>query len=324
MKLKSLLQTMAASVGLLILVSHAWVHAQDVKKPLEKVRLTVPAKSLTFVPYYFGKAQKLYEREGIDLEIIVMRPPIGVTALQTGEVDYSAAGGLSVRAAMKGLPLRTIMFIQTRLSFSLIGQPGMVPPRIKNVAVSGIGSLAHYAGITVMKRLGNEKVAYISTNTTPNSYTALLGKAADAAILTPPYTSMATLAGYVDLGNTFDVRDLQGGLVARTPYIQDHRPQAKSVIRATLRSMDIIIKNEAEVVSYLQKDFRLEPKIAADTYKILRQVVNSDGDIEEPVLKSIIDKIRQESGVAAEVPAERLVDLSILREVATEFKKRQP
>ncbi len=214
------------------------------------------------------------------------------------------------------------MFIQTRLSFSLIGQPGMVPPRIKNVAVSGIGSLAHYAGITVMKRLGNEKVAYISTNTTPNSYTALLGKATDAAILTPPYTSMATLAGYVDLGNTFDVRDLQGGLVARTTHIQDHRQQVKSMIRATLRSMDIIIKNEAEVVSYLQKDFGLEPKIAADTYKILKQVVNSDGDIEEPVFKPIIDKIRQESGVSAEVPAERLIDLSILRELGTESKKR--
>jgi ABC-type nitrate/sulfonate/bicarbonate transport system substrate-binding protein len=247
-----------------------------------------------------------------------MRPPIGVTALQAGEVDYSAAGGLSVRAAMKGLPLRTIMFIQTRLSFSLIGQPGMVPARIKNVAVSGIGSLAHYAAITVMKRLGNEKVAYISTNTTGNSYTALLGKAADAVILTPPYTSMATLAGYPDLGNTFDVRDLQGGLVARTTYIQDHRDQVKSMIRATLRSMDIIMKNEAEVISYLQKDFGLEPKIAADTYKILKQVVNSDGDIEEPVFKSIIDKIRQESGVAAEVPADRLVDLSILREVRRE------
>jgi hypothetical protein len=66
----------------------------------------------------------------------------------------------------------------------------------------------------------------------------------------------------------------------------------------------------------------LEPKIAADTYKILKQVVNSDGDIEEPVFKSIIDKIRQESGVSAEVPAERLVDLSILREVGTESKKR--
>jgi NitT/TauT family transport system substrate-binding protein len=323
MKLKSLAQSILESAAFLILLSPAFVQAQpESKKPLERVRLTVPAKSLTFVPYYFGKSQRLYEKEGIDLELIVMRPPIGVTALQAGEVDYSAAGGLSVRAAMKGLPLRTIMFIQTRLSFSLIGQPEMVPAKIKNVAVSGIGSLAHHAAITLMKRLGNEKVAYISTNTTGNSYTALLGKAADTVILTPPYTSMATLAGYKDLGNTFDVRDLQGGLVARTSHMQDHRPQVKSMIRATLRSMNIIVKNETEVVRYLQKDFRLEPKIAADTYKILRQVVNSDGDIEAPVFQSIIDKIRQESAITAEVPADRLIDLSVLREVQAELNKR--
>ena len=76
---------------------------------------------------------------------------------------------------------------------------------------------------------------------------------------------MATLAGYSDLGNTFDVRDLQGGLVTRTPHLHDHREQVKSMIRATLRSMDIIMRNEAAVVLYLQKDFGLEPKIAVDT-----------------------------------------------------------
>lgn len=294
----------------------------QVSKPLERVRLTVPAKSLTFLPYYFGKAQGIFAKEGIDLEIIVMRPPLGVTALVAGDLDYSAAGGLSIRAALKGVPLRTITFIQTRLSFSLIGQPGMTPARIKNVAVSGIGSLAHYAAITVMKRVGNEKVAYISTNTTANSYTTLVSKAADAVILTPPYTSMATLAGYVDLGNTFDVRDLQGGLVARASHIGDHRDQVKSTIRGTLRSMDAIIRNEPEVISYLQRDFSLEPKIAADTFKILKQIVNVDGDIEEAVLKSIIDKIKQESGIAGEIPMDRLVDLSILREVKAELRKK--
>ena len=301
----------------------SFVHAQqEARRPLEKVRLTVPAKSLTFVPYYFGKSKGFFEREGIDLEIIVMRPPIGITALQVGEVDYSAAGGLSIRAAMKGLPVRNVMFIQTRLSFSLIAQPGMAPAKIRNVAVSGIGSLAHYAGMTLMKRLGNEKVAYISTNTTPNSYTALLGKATDAAILTPPHTSMATLAGYPDLGNTFDVRDLQGGLVTRAPHIQDHHEQVRSMIRGTLRSMELLVRNEVEVVSYLQKDFGLEPKIAADTYKILRQIVNSDGDVEEAVLRSIIEKIRQESSMTTEIPMDRLVDLSILREVKGELRKK--
>jgi hypothetical protein len=207
------------------------------------------------------------------------------------------------------------MFIQTRLSFSLLAQPGMTPAKIRNVAVSGIGSLAHYAGITVMKRLGNEKVAYVSTNTTGNSYTALIGKAADAAVLTPPYTSMAALAGYPDFGNTFDVRDLQGGLVSRAAHIHDHRDQVRSMIRATLRSMEVLVRNETDVVPYLQKDFGLEPRIAADTFRILKQIVNSDGDIEEPVLKSIVEKLKQESGITAEIPLDRLVDLSILREV---------
>ncbi|MGH7796515.1 MAG: ABC transporter substrate-binding protein [Candidatus Binatia bacterium] len=314
--------TAAAIVGLMTFLVLPVHGQQDAKKSLEKVRLTVPAKSLTFLPYYFGKAQGSFAKQGIDLEIIVMRPPLGVTALVAGDLDYTAAGGLSIRAAMKGVPIRTIAFIQTRLSFSLIGQPGMTAARIRNVAVSGIGSLAHYAAITLMKRLGNEKVTYITTNTTGNSYTALLGKATDAAIITPPYTSMSTLAGYADLGNTYDVRDLQGGLVARLPYIQDHRDRVKAMIRATLGSMDNIVKNESEVIAYLQRDFGLEPKIATDTYTILKRIVNADGDIEEPVLQSIVDKIRQESGVAAEVPLERLVDLSILREVKAELKRK--
>ena len=309
-----------ALFGIVISALPSRVQAQQ--KPLEKVRLTVPAKSLTFVPYYFGKSKGFFEQEGIDLELIVMRPPIGITALQAKEVDYSAAGGLSIRAAMKGLPLRNIMFIQTRLSFSLVAQPGMTPVKIRNIAVSGIGSLAHYAATILMKRLGNEKVAYISTNTTPNSYTALLSKAVDAAILTPPHASMATLAGYPDLGNTFDVRDLQGGLVTRVAHIQDHHDQVRAMIRGTLRSMDTLVRNEAETVPYLQRDFGLEPKIAADTYKTLKRIVNSDGDIEEPVLKSIIDKIRQESGIAGEIPMDRLVDLTILREVKAELKKK--
>jgi len=110
--------------------------------------------------------------------------------------------------------------------------------------------------------------------------------------------------------------------VTRLPYIQERREQVKAVVKGTLRSMDAIVKNESEVVPYLQKDFGLEPKIAADTYKILRQVVNTDGDIEEPMLKSIVDKLRQESGIAVEIPFDRLVDLSILREVKAELRRR--
>jgi ABC-type nitrate/sulfonate/bicarbonate transport system substrate-binding protein len=296
---------------------------QEGRKPAAKVRLHVAARSLTFIPYYFAKSKGLFDKEGLDVEIIVMRPPVGVTALQAGEVDYSASAGLSVRAAMKGLPVRTVMFSQTKLSFSLIGQPGMTAAKIKNVAVSGIGSLVHYAAVTLMKRLGNEKVAYIATNTTGNSFAALTAKSVDAAILSPPYTSMATLAGYVDLGNTFDERDLQGGLVARTTHIQNHREQVKAIIRGSLRALETIFRNEEVLVPYLQNYFSLDSTVAANSYKILTQVLSPDGDVEEPVLKSIINKIKQESGIETEIAVDRLVDLSLLREVKAELRQRR-
>ena len=41
------------------------------------------------------------------------------------------------------------------------------------------------------------------------------------------------------------------------------------------------------------------------------------------MLESIVDKIRQETGFAAEIPLDRLVDLSLLREVKAELRKKQ-
>ena len=121
-------------------------------------------------------------------------------------------------------------------------------------------------------------------------------------------------------GEILVVRRLSPGMLPSTPF--GSPATTKAMIRATLRSMEALIKNESEAIAYLQRDFALEPKIAADTYKILRQIVNSDGDIEDAVLKSILDKIKQESGITGEVPADRLVDLSLLREVHAEMRKR--
>ena len=296
------------------------------RKALEKVKMTVPAKSLTFFPYYFGKDKRIFEEEGIDLELIVIRPPLGITALQAGELDYSAAAGIGMRAAMKSAPLRALIFIQTRLSFSLVGQPGITAQKISTVGVSGIGSLAHYAALAVMKKLGrggpNDKAVYITTNTTAQSYAVLVGKAVDATILSPPYTSIATLAGYVDLGNAFDIRDIQGGLVARLNHLQEKREQASAMIRAILRGLDYILKHESEVVKYLQKEFNLDPRVATESYRIVKQVLNTEGDVAEPVLKSVIENMKKDAQVTADIPLDHVADLSLLREVKAELQGR--
>ncbi len=192
--------------------------------------------------------------------------------------------------------------------------------------MSGVGSLAHYAAVAVLKRLGRggsgDTVAYITTNTTAQSYASLMGKAVDAAILTPPYTSMAMIGGCADLGNAFDIRDVQGGLVARASHLQEHRDQVKAMIRAILRSLDYIVRNEAEVIKYLQKEFNLEPRVAADTYGIVKQVLNTSGDIEETVLRSVVENMKKEAQITADIPTDRVVDLALLREVRSEIQSK--
>lgn len=288
-----------------------------------KVKVTMAAKSFSTLPWYFGQAKGIFRKEGVDLELIVMRTPIAIAALTQGEAEYTSAAGGGMRAAIRGAPLRAVMFIQTRLSFSLVGQPGMNGKKIKTVGISGFGSSAHYAAIAVMKKLGRgtagDEITYITTNSTAQSYAALMAKAIDAVILTPPFTSMATVTGHVELGDAFDMRDIQGGLMTRTRYISEQRDQVKAVIRGALRSMDYIARREDEFMEYVQKEFNIDRRVAAPSYAILKRVLTMDGDIDEPVLKSLLDNMRQDVKVTEEVSPDRVVDLGLLREVQAEL-----
>jgi hypothetical protein len=75
------LTKVSASVVTLILTS-AWSQAQESlpRQAVEKIRMTLPARSLTFLPFYFGQTKSIFRQEGVDPELIVMRPPLGIVA----------------------------------------------------------------------------------------------------------------------------------------------------------------------------------------------------------------------------------------------------
>jgi ABC-type nitrate/sulfonate/bicarbonate transport system substrate-binding protein len=291
-------------------------------RPLGQVRITVPTKSITFLPFYFGQDKGLYSAEGLALDLVQMRPPLGISALEAGELAYSAAPGVGMRAAIQGAAIRAVLFVQAKPSFTLIGQPGIAPERIKTVAISGLGSTAHYAALNVMRKLGRggpDDATYFATNDTAKSYQALQGNAADAAILSPPYTSMAILAGYGHLGDAFDMVDVQGGLVTTTRHLAEQPAEVKALLRGTLRALDYIATHEDELVAYMEKEFELEHGVAAGSYAIVKQVLDLTGDIDDAALHSVVDQMKQDAGFAEDVPLDRVADLRLLREVQAEL-----
>ncbi len=296
--------------------------ASAVPRAVQQVRITVPTKSITFLPFYFGQDKGIYREEGLDLELVQMRPPLGISALEAGDVAYSAAPGVGMRAAIQGAAIRAIMFVQDRPSFTLVGQPGVTPEQIKTVAVSGLGSTAHYAALNVMRKLGRggpDDATYFASNDTAKSYQALQGKTAEAAILSPPYTTMATLAGFTHLGDAFDMVDVQGGLVTTTRHLADEPAEVKALLRGTLRALQYIAAHEAELVAYMEREFELEHGVAAGSYAIVKQVLDMTGDMDEAALRSVVEQMKQDAEIPADVPLDRVADLRLLREAQAEL-----
>ncbi len=289
---------------------------------VQAVRITIPTKSITFLPLYYAQDKGIFREEGIDLDPVIMKPPVGIAALESGDVAYSAAPGVGMRAALQGAPLRAVMFIQARPSFSLLGQPGVTPERIERVAVSGLRATAHYAAMNVMRKLGRggpDDATYFATNETAQSYVALTSRVADAAILTPPYTTMATEAGYTHLGDAFDMQDVQGGLVTTARRIEERRDEVRAVLRGILRALDHLIQNRDAAITYLRQEFELEPGVAAGSYDIITQVLNRSGDLDEPALRAVIAQMKEDAELTADVPLDRVVDLAPLREAQAEL-----
>src|ERR1051326_7305117 len=79
-------------------------------QPLEKVRVGMPSFSLSFVAPKVAQAKGFFTAEGLDVELIQMATNITVVALTTKDIDYSTASGAVLRSAVRGLPVKVVMY----------------------------------------------------------------------------------------------------------------------------------------------------------------------------------------------------------------------
>ena len=95
----------------------------------EKIRTAIPQANLNYLSIHVADAKGFYQAEGLDNETVVISGPLSIAAMLSGDVDYSGAGGSGMRAALKGAPIKGIMFQADKVTFYLV-----VDPRIKTAA----------------------------------------------------------------------------------------------------------------------------------------------------------------------------------------------
>jgi len=103
-------------VGLAFWVLSAYqLHAKDVV-------IATSSMTLTSIPYLVAIEKKLFEKEGLAAQYVVMRSDLAVKGLITGDVDYNQSVSSVLRAGVAGAPLITVAGIYNRTFFELIAR----------------------------------------------------------------------------------------------------------------------------------------------------------------------------------------------------------
>jgi NitT/TauT family transport system substrate-binding protein len=88
-----------------------------------KVRFTTTGISISELPFKMAQVKGLWREEGLDVEMILIRGAVGIQALLAGSVDFTSASGSTIAAAVRGLPVKVVLFhLQNRSSNLCLSQ----------------------------------------------------------------------------------------------------------------------------------------------------------------------------------------------------------
>lgn len=191
-----------------------------------KVTLHIPSKSLSIMPYYFGKDKGFFAAEQIDPQFVMMAPPTAIAALVAGELDFSSTTGAATSAIMRGLPLRRMFYVQQDPVHVLLAQPEIKSVRDlvgKTVGVTALTDAVGMSANVILRANGIEagRVTLLAMQVTDNAIQSLITKRVAATLLAPPYVQELEAKGYVKLAEARAYAPLSFiGLISATDTVK--------------------------------------------------------------------------------------------------------
>jgi NitT/TauT family transport system substrate-binding protein len=168
----------------------------------DKIRIAYPSTSFTTLPIFAAIKHGHFKREGLEADLIYMRPNISVTALVNGQVEFATVHGSVVRAAARGLPLKSLMVIADRPAYFLVTKSAVksvAALKGKSIGIASLGGSVHLMTKELMaqSRMDPDKdVAMIVTGDHNTSILAMHAGNVDAAVIAVPWQTVAVRAGF--------------------------------------------------------------------------------------------------------------------------------
>jgi len=307
----------------LIVVLLMWA---DTSVAAAKVRLSISAVDISFLTAGLASKRGFFRDEGLDVEIIRMNANVSITALSTGDIDYTMIFASVVRGALRGMPMKVVSSYMDSSTHLLIARPeykSLKDLKGKTLAVSTFGATSDVAARMMFKQGGvdpERELKIIPLGAESSRYTALREGIVDVAVLSPPADSEATRLGFNVLSRFFEHFKLPfTGLGVNTKKLKEKPDEVKRMIKAALRANRFVRQNREGTIQTLMDWVHVDRESAAATYDSTWRIFSEDGNIAESGLRLVIDQGRQAMKIDRPVAIEEVADFAPLREAQKEL-----
>jgi NitT/TauT family transport system substrate-binding protein len=310
---------------------------------LQKVRLTLPVNAVVFMPIYVAVANKYFEAEGIEAEIVVTQGDgPDIQALLAKDVEFSVSSPHHLYTVFhEGKRLLGILSVANRCVINFVihkevarerGLTDHTPLAEKlkglkglSIGVTRVGTLTYYLATYFVKKAGldpKRDVKIIGAGAGPTLIAALENRKVDVFATSAPTPEQAIARGRAQflinnaMGEDPDLRDfLMEVLYVRPDYVRDNPETVGKVVRALLRAEAWISKEPADTVAKnIAGHFgTIAPDILLASVKSVREAIPPDGRLSERGSDAYQDVLLAAGALKGRVPFNAVFSSDYLR-----------
>jgi ABC-type nitrate/sulfonate/bicarbonate transport system substrate-binding protein len=292
-----------------------------------KVAFSYSAVSMTWFPVKVALDKGFFRYEGIEPQLIQMNGNIATVALANGHIDFSLNISPVLNGAMQGLGTKLVAALNSRPLFALVVRPEIRSPadlKGKIFAVSSFGNTQAILTEKHLQYLGLRKGEYqlLAMGATPARIAALEKNIAQGSLMPLPTNVQLENRGYHLLGNTAEiVVNPIAGLGVREDKIKHEPDLIKRVIRASLRSLQLLQTDPGDTLSILMHWTGANEKDALRSLELAQPGFSKNGMLTDEDLAIEWGFIQQQTKKTT-VPVSVAYDMTLLREAQAELGMR--
>ncbi len=300
----------------------------------KKVRLAFSALAYANPPFWIAHDLKLFEKYGLETELVYISGSRPIQAMLGGSVDVSQVGGAAaVAAAAQGADIAMLGTVFSRLTFAIHANPQIKQIsdlKGKTIAAGAVGGNSYFAGLVFVSRQGwtaNKDVALVTAGGSPEVLAGLTQGRYQAGVLTPPTSTMAAKLGYREI---FDLASLDFpfpviSVVSTRRYIDGNPDVILSILRATAEAIHLYKTRPELTIPVVAKYMRVpkEDPALLHSQQTLGQLMNQNLAPSLEGIRFVLDFLAEKQpALKLKNPADFL-ELRFLRKLEEEgfFKK---